>query len=394
MKTEAEKKNEINLGEDSSRQFKEKLNNAVQIAVEMCAMSNSTGGIIYVGVKDDNSIIGLTDVEIHSYNQFISAAASQHIHPAIYPQTQVILMDEKKLLLIEVPEGVTKPYCDKDGVYWVKSGSDKRKASPQELIRLFQQSAQINLDETITTTDIVSLIDKKEVWGIDLAKFYSFFEKNFGKEVSSTGLKTEQLLVNMNLAKEGKLTLGGLLLFGNNVQGVKPYCIIRAVGYQGNEISDDSFTDKRDCKGTIEEQFRSAMLFLKNNLSRIQNEVSFNSAGVLEIDERALEEALVNAILHRDYSKHAVIRLLIFKDRVEIISPGSLPNHLNVDNIKNGNSVMRNSLLASYGTKILPYSGIGSGIPRILKTHPDTELINDINGEQFSIILKRPTKKS
>jgi len=392
VKTEAEIKNEISLGEDSSRQFKEKLNNAVQIAIEMCAMSNSAGGFIYLGVKDNNTVTGLTDAEIHSYNQFISAAASQHIHPAIYPQTQVIKVDEKKLILIEVPEGVTKPYCDKDGVYWVKSGSDKRKASPQELLRLFQQSAQINLDETITSADVVSIVDNKEEWGIDLPKFLSFFERLKGMEVSASGKKADQLLLSMNLAKEGKLTLAGLLLFGNNVQGVKPYCLIRAVSYHGNEISENSYTDKRDCIGTIEEQFRSAMAFLKNNLSHIQGGASFNSQSILEIDERALEEAMVNALIHRDYSKHAVIRLFVFKDRVEIISPGSLPNHLNVENITNGNSVMRNSLLASYGTKILPYSGIGSGIPRILKTHPATELKNDIEGEQFTITMKRASK--
>jgi len=392
VKTETEIKNEISLGEDSSRQFKLKFDKAPKLADEMCAFSNSSGGIIYVGVTDDNTIVGLTDEQVRLFNQWVGSASNELIRPSIYPQTQIIKIDGKTLLLIIVPEGTSKPYCTSDGFYFVKSGSDKRKASPQELVRMFQQSAQINLDETITTTDIVSIIDNKEVWGIDLAKFYSFFEKNFGKEVSATGIKTEQLLINMNLAKDGKLTLGGLLLFGDNVQGVKPYCIIRAVSYAGNEISDDGFTDKRDCTGTLEEQFRSALIFVKNNLSRIQTEVTFNSAGILEIDERALEEALVNALLHRDYSKHAVIRLFIFKDRVEIISPGSLPNHLNVENIINGNSVMRNPLLASYGTKILPYSGIGSGIPRILKTHPATEFINDINGEQFTIILKRPAR--
>jgi len=196
----------------------------------------------------------------------------------------------------------------------------------------------------------------------------------------------------MNIAKEGKLTLGGLLLFGKNVQEVKPFCIIRAISFPGNEISDDTFIDKRDCTGTLEEQFRSAILFLKNNLSYIQVQPSFNSAGALEIDERALEEAVVNALIHRDYGINAVIRLFIFKDRVELISPGSLPNHLTVENIKSGNSVMRNPLLASYGTKILPYSGIGSGIPRIVKTHPATELFNDKEGEQFTIVFNRPKK--
>jgi len=116
-----------------------------------------------------------------------------------------------------VAKGVSKPYCDNEGIYWIKSRSDKRKASPQELLRLFQESAQIYLDETASNAAIVIRENNKEEWGIDLAKFYSFFEKSFGQEVSTTGLKIEQLLVNMNLAKDSKLTIAGLLLFGNNV---------------------------------------------------------------------------------------------------------------------------------------------------------------------------------
>jgi ATP-dependent DNA helicase RecG len=65
---------------------------------------------------------------------------------------------------------------------------------------------------------------------------------------------------------------------------------------------------------------------------------------------------------------------------------------LNVENIKNGNSVMRNPILTSFGTKILPYSGIGSGVPRIVKNHPNVELINDKEGEQFTVIMKRILK--
>ncbi len=371
------------MGEDSSRQFKEKLNSAVQIASEMCAMSNSAGGTIYIGVKDNNTIIGLNVGEVHTYNQFISSAANDLIRPSIYPQTQTIYIEGKAVMLIEVSEGPSKPYCDNAGIYWIKSGSDKRKSSPQELLRLFQQSEQIYLDETKTSADIKD---------IDLAKFYTFFEKNHGQEFTSTGLKIEHVLVNMNIAKEDKLALGGLLLFGSNVQGVKPFCIIRAINYDGIEISGDNFIDKRDCVGTIEEQFRSAMTFLKNNLAHIQRTTSFNTKGVLEVDERALEETLVNALLHRDYSKNALIRLLVFKDRIEVISPGSLPNHLSIENIKNGNSVMRNPILTSFGTKILPYSGIGSGISRILKNHPNTEFYNDKDGEQFIVKLKRATK--
>lgn len=384
MRTEFEIKQEIRLGEDSTRQFKVKLNNPTHIAIEMCAMSNSAGGTIYVGVKDDYSVEGLSPEEIRKYNSWIADAASQLIRPAIYPLTKTVEVNGKILLLIEVSEGISKPYQDNKGAFWVKSGSDKRVASPQELMRLFQQNAQLSLDEMVTSVGIGE---------IDQTKFFAFFEQTKGMEFKSTGLKLENVLSNMNLAKDGRLTLGGLLLFGKNVQESRPFCTIRAICFYGNEISDDSFIDKRDCTGTLNDQFRSGMLFLKNNLSLVQAVPSFNSPGVLEIDERALEEALVNALIHRDYSKNAVVRLFIFKNRVEIISPGSLPNHLTVENIKNGNSVMRNPLLASYGTKVLPYSGIGSGIPRILKNHPDTEFENDKEGEQFSIILARPAKQ-
>jgi len=380
--TEQEIKKQISLGEDSNRQFKEKLNNAVQIAAEMCAMSNSSGGTVFVGVRDDLSVAGLSQQEIGTYNQWIAIAASEHIKPAVYPQTQTVDIDGKRIIVIYISEGPSKPYCTQDGAYWIKSGSDKRKSSPQELLRMFQSSNLFHLDESLTSATV-----EKET---NVAKFSTFFERNFGQEISATGLKIEKILENMNLAKDGKLTLAGLLLFGKTPQTFKPFCIIRAVSYYENEISDDKFIAKNDCTGTIDEQYQAAMTFLKNNLSRRQKEGSFNQSGELEISERALEETLVDALLHRDYSKNAVIRVLVFKNRIEVISPGSLPNHLTIENIKSGNSVMRNPLLTSFATKnTLPYSGLGSGVPRIFKSHPSTELINDANGEQFVTILKR-----
>jgi ATP-dependent DNA helicase RecG len=394
VKSELEIKDNISLGEDSLRQFKVSLDKVSKLAEELCAFSNSGGGTIYIGVNDTNEIIGLNDEQVRTYNQWLGSASNDLVKPPIYPQTQIVKVDGKLLMLVNVPSGSAKPYSTSEGIYFIKSGSDKRKASPQELLRLFQTSEQIYLDETPTSAEIVARNNNKEEWGVDLAKFYSFFEKNYGQQISETGITTEQVLVNMNLAKGSKLTLGGLLLFGANVQGLKPYCIIRAVCYAGNEISDDLFIDKRDCIGTLEEQYRGAMIFLKNNLHNLQTGVSFNTNGVLEIDLRALEEAVVNALLHRDYGKNAVIRLFVFKNRVEIISPGSLPNHLTIDNIKSGNSVIRNPILASFGTKILPYSGIGSGIPRILKNHPQTEFVNDKSGEQFVATLFRNSSEN
>jgi ATP-dependent DNA helicase RecG len=98
---------------------------------------------------------------------------------------------------------------------------------------------------------------------------------------------------------------------------------------------------------------------------------------------------LQNALVHRDYTKNAPVRLLIFEDRIEIISPGRLPNSLTIDNIKFGNAVVRNNIIASLCAKTMPYRGLGSGIKRSIKEEPEVELINDVDGEQFIVIIPR-----
>lgn len=109
----------------------------------------------------------------------------------------------------------------------------------------------------------------------------------------------------------------------------------------------------------------------------------------MEISPIALEELLQNALTHRDYSKNAPVRILIFDNRVEIVSPGALPNNLTVENIKLGNTVVRNNLVVSFASKLMRYRGLGSGIRRALKEHPATDLINDTDRELFVSVLHR-----
>lgn len=98
-------------------------------------------------------------------------------------------------------------------------------------------------------------------------------------------------------------------------------------------------------------------------------------------------------MVHRDYSKNSPVRVMIFDDRIEITSPGSLPNSLTIENVKMGNAVVRNNLLVSYCSKLMNYRGFGSGITRALEAQPNIELINDSEGEQFRVIIPRPEKK-
>lgn len=101
------------------------------------------------------------------------------------------------------------------------------------------------------------------------------------------------------------------------------------------------------------------------------------------------EELIANAIIHRDYFISAPIRILIFNDRIEIISPGHLPNNLTIENIKLGNSNIRNPILASFAPRALPYRGLGSGILRVLKEYPNVEFIDERIENVFRVIVRR-----
>ncbi len=124
-------------------------------------------------------------------------------------------------------------------------------------------------------------------------------------------------------------------------------------------------------------------------LHRSQERQNFNSIGKLEIPEVALAEILQNALVHRSWLKPAPIRLLIFDNRVEIISPGSLHPTLTVEDIKMGNAYQRNQLMATLCSKTMEYRGIGSGIIRALKSDPNIDFINETSGDQFRVIFWR-----
>jgi predicted HTH transcriptional regulator len=148
-------------------------------------------------------------------------------------------------------------------------------------------------------------------------------------------------------------------------------------------------TKPADFKGTIPMLFKQGMDFFRSHLRHSQKGQNFNSIGILEISEIALTEVLQNALIHRDYFKNSPVRILIFDDRVEIISPGKLPNALTVEEIKYGNPVVRNNQIAMFSSITLPYSGLGTGLKRAIKEQPDIEFINDVQGEQFLVKIPR-----
>lgn len=368
-------------GEDTRTQFKENIFSAEQLAQEMIAFSNSMGGTILAGVADNGEIKGLSDVHVRRLNQLIANTASENVKPAIFPETEIITIDNQKILVIRIPYGSHKPYCTNKGVYYTKSGSDKRKVSQEELRRLFQESGKLYADEMV--------FKEAAFTDIDLPLFKQFHLKKYDIPFEEDEEALPQTFENLNLASDGRLNLAGLLLFARNPMKYTPLCQVIAVSFIGNDISGSEYRDSENIEGNLKTLYTDGLAFIKRNLKKVQNGQDFNSTGVLEIPPPVLDEMLINALIHRDYFISGNIRILVFDDRLEIVSPGKLPNNLTVEKIKRGVSVKRNHTLASFAFDLIPYRGIGSGIIRALHHYPHIEFVNDTEGEQFKAVIKR-----
>lgn len=380
----------ISRGEDSRTQFKQSqdVTNAISLAGEMVAFANTKGGRIFIGVDDNGSVIGLSHDDIRRINQLISNTATDCVRPSINPETENIFVGGLLLMVVTVHEGISKPYTDNNGVFWVKSGADKRRVtSREEVQRMFQNADLVHADEVP--------VEGTTSGDMDLEHFGAFFEKQHGEPLDDVldkaGISLGQLLNNLCLAREATLNLAGVMLFGRNPQRHRPAFVIKAVSFVGNDPAGDKYRDSQDIEGCLRDLYKETIFFLTRNLRRLQDEKGFNTEGDLEVPQTALEELVVNMLLHRDYFISAPWRVFMFDNCIELISPGALPNNITVENIRNGVSVIRNSLIASFATggDELPYRGIGTGIRRALAVVPALELESDHERNLFTARIPR-----
>ena len=374
----------VALGEDSSRQFKVDLTNADSLAADLVAFSNSSGGTLLIGVADDGKMPGLSPADVRRLNQLIGNAATQHMRSPISPTTEnVSVARGRVVIVVDVPEGLDKPYFDRLGVIWVKTGSDRRRIqSKEELRRLFQMTDQFHADELPT---------KAGPDALDKLPFRDFLRDVYKRDYPESKAELIQLLQNLNLATStGVLNLAGLLLFAEEPERYKPQFVVKAIHYPGNDIHASEYLDSEDFAGPLRKLFDGAMAFILRNLRKVQAGRGVNTSGVPEIPPVVFEELLVNALVHRDYLISAPIRLFVFDDRIEIVSPGHLPDHLTVEHIRAGNSNIRNPILVSHVAKgLLPYRGLGSGVKRALEEWPEIDFMDNRDGCLFTAAVRR-----
>ena len=381
---EFELRKQIFLGEDSTRQFKREPSADAKMAGEIVAFANSGGGRIFVGVEKDGSIVGLTGKEAEKVGEDMAKVAWDSVRPPFSILSKSIPTGDGIVVVIEITDGASKPYCDNKGVYWVKNGPDKRQVkSPEELARLFQSGEKLYAESQVVAASTLEDFDHE--------RFERFYETKYSETPPSRteeGEAYQRTLENLELVDSGRVTVAGLLLFGKRLSVLLPEMKIDAIWFKGTERDSSEWHDQRTITGTLTKQYDEGMGFLKRWNARVQGEGSFNQTGRHEVPETVFEELLVNALIHRDYFIKDSIKLFIFDDRIEIRSPGKLPNSLTVDQIRKGVRRSRNVLLASFAPDLLNFRGIGSGIVRALKVWPSLTWVNDRESEEVVVTIE------
>ena len=316
-------------------------------------------------------------------------------------------MEDGSLVVATIKEGVNKPYHDNKGIVWVKNGSDKRKVFDNaELAEMMTDCGSFAPDEASIKSATINDLDANTIKAFLENRFDKVLEKkglvgDVFKEASldaicsaiAKGHDCERMLRNLRFIRpDGKLTMAAMLLFGKYTQRWLPVMTAKCICFAGNSIGGKVFRDKvndADMEGNLLHQFDTIMDFFTRNLHNVQVGEEFNSMGKLEIPYSSLVEFTVNALVHRSLNLKAPVRIFIFDNRVEIHSPGDLPNGLTIDDIKLGTSMPRNMFLFSNAIYLLPYTGVGSGITRALDEDINVTFTNNPSAQEFVITVWR-----
>jgi ATP-dependent DNA helicase RecG len=355
--TELELRELISKGEGFHLEFKEENVSNESIKKTIVCFANTDGGKILIGVRDDGTIVGVSNADRKM--QDIENIAYNNCEPPVTILQETVSIEGKTIIIVNVPKGFQRPYRTNDGKYYIRSSNICRDASREELLRIFQASGSIFYDEIEVSRATFS--------DLDLNSFQSFLKDYLGLEINVED-NLEYYLKNFHLISDKKIpTITGILFFGKDPQKFIPQARIICAAIPGDDISIEP-CDKKEITATVPNMIKNCESFFKIYLRQKHEIKDFEEEILEEIPMSALREAVVNAIAHRDYTISAPIRIIIFSDRVEIHSPGKLPNTVTIESMKVGGShVLRNPTIYNILAKMKMVTDSGSGVRRIIK---------------------------
>ncbi len=307
------------------------------LADEIAAFANSRGGVLLCGVTDDGRVQRLTGDQVAALDHVLVEASSDSIQPPVRIQTHHRRLPDGRLLVaVEVPQGDS--HHRSPGGSFVRVGGTKRRMTTEEQLRLAQRRGQARylwFDGQIVPGTGFATLDEG-LWGPMLSVA--------GAADPRRGLKNLRLM-DRDEADVNRATVAGVLLCARRPQEWLSQATIMATSYRGKDRASGQL-DAREIAGPLPAQIDEAVRFAVRNM-RVAARKTPARIDMPQYSDKAIFEAVVNAVVHRDYSmRGSRIRLSLFKDRLEIDSPGALPNGMTIENM-NSSQATRNEILAS-----------------------------------------------
>ena len=408
--TNSELARRIRFGEDSTLEFKRVVRagdrvsdpNRNDMADELAAFANAKGGTVILGADDETrEIIGISIGDLDLIEGWIREICDDPVKPPL----------DADIHKVELPceDGQLRPVIRVDiarslfvhkspGGYFRRIGSSKSEMTPEILARLFQERSQsrvIRFDE--------SVVPRTATGDLDYALTRRFLREEPNEEGVTEVAARKLRLVADDFDGTARITLAGVLLCTREPQRWLPHAYVQAVSYAGERTDIDYQTDARDIGGPLDEQVAEALHFVRRNML-VRATKATSRADRPQFNERAVFEALVNAVAHRDYSvAGSRVRLHLFADRLELYIPGALANTLTTDTL-HLRQANRNELIVSLLARCPAPTGLGrlnlmdrrgDGVPIIMQEgeklsgrSPEYMLIDD--GELRLVIWAAP----
>ncbi len=377
----------LRSGEDSGWEFKQvefvgdrpKRPTRGDWADEIAAFANAAGGVLLAGVADDGNVIGISRTQIASLDSLLVEVSTDTIKPPVRIRTHhKELSNGKLVLLAEVPE--SDSVHESPGGCYIRVGASKRLLAGDERLRLAQRRLQARF----------LWFDKQPV---PETGFRTLTEALWKPLLSAEGAaEPEAALGKLALLEDDeagvlRATVAGVLLCTPNPERWLPNACITATRYRGGDRSSGQI-DSQEITGPLNQQIAGAVAFASRNMHVAALKEPARS-DLPQYSEKALFEALVNAVAHRDYSmRGSRIRLSMFDDRVEIQSPGALPNNLTVESMASRQST-RNEALTSVLAR-MPVGGTHGGEERLYFMERRGDGVPIIRRETWNLCAKYP----
>jgi len=359
------------------------------LAAGIVALANTDGGQIFIGVDNNGQIVGIDQKERDRISQAIDNVARNNIAPPMTVIQETMLDEQGRLVLVvHIPKGEQRPHRTNRGIYYVRTTSGRQQASREELLRLFQAVKNLYYDET-------PIVLSSSITDLELQARQDLFDLARGRGGDVDSIDPERLLHNWRLLREANggnhLTLAGVLFLSRNPQYFLPTACVSALRIPGTEIANEP-SDQKRIEGRILNILEDTLRFLYIHLQRPHRIQGIEPEVHAEFPPEVLREILVNALAHRDYTMSALIRVVVYDDRLEVRSPGLLPNSVKLESLGYGMHMLRNPIIYNMLLRIGLVTDAGSGIPRIIRlTRQATgqEAAFRLEGNEFVVSLPR-----